>query len=389
MRRNDEDDLKMNKKGFILHLAVVLFVLGIILFLALTNKDVLNIDIKGEWHNDFLTNNYLQAQQELLKLDIIAKRVGSEAALELAMSGGFLENQQSECGTLGKVNIWNNKDKWCFPDFVVNLDQLAKEKFALKGKESFKEINYNGEFFVGKGEEKTITSEVGTYTYDESFAVYLGYSFDKYKSFLLEAKKLVNFCNKEHNLRTCLDKIKLNNWEYGACGSGEVFDSSNRKIKFCVESPTQSNVLIGDTYKTVKYNLALDFTPAKALAVEELSVTLDGNNYKITFTEDSTAESYTLYYTNWQNAPQNIPGSAEQIFSLMPFAGQTNFYKSVAINSIESCSSNLEMGKAYLCNNKITYILVDNELAADKVYYFAVTSVKEGEESQISLFVTR
>lgn len=234
----------MNKKGAVLHWVVfgLLFALGIFLISVATTD--LGLKVKGQWSLTFLEQNYLEAEKELLKLNIVARKIGLGMAQELAEKGGYL--QTSSCGSLNQIPLWNKGSDACFPQVKDKATGIAKERLKEELKKEFSEIGFKDNLFFGKGGKKTISSEVGSYTYDEAFVADLGYSFDEYQELEEKSRELIIRCKSENDLNKCLQTLPAK-WVIGDCEKpGSV---SGRQVPFCVESVQE-----------IKYKFALDFT---------------------------------------------------------------------------------------------------------------------------------
>lgn len=245
----------MNKKAAVMFWAIPIFVAALVLYLVLSDAFSLAAEPKGTWQLDFLNKNYLQAEKNLLLLDSTAKNIGQETALDLARNGGFLEGQQSECGSVDGVNLWNIKEKFCFPDVEKNVKEKVGGKLKLRIKNgNFEEIKYNGNILSAKGRMDTVKSTVGSYTFDTSFSVYLGYSFDEYSKLQEEGLRLVSSCRENENLKECLDNAKKDYWKYGSC-EDEGFPEG-KIVSFCVGSPGLYYI----DNEQVSYEIAFDFS---------------------------------------------------------------------------------------------------------------------------------
>lgn len=243
----------MNKKGVVIHF--VLLGLLIALGTAILYLGDWGLEPKGQWQLDFLKNNYLEAEKELFKNDIIIKQIGLEAAKELAANGGYISGTESSCGKFESVQIWFKEGEWCFPGIKDAMTILVKSKLNQRMPNNrYSEVDFNGPFLTGKGEKGVVSRELATYTFDTSFSVYLGYSFEEYQKLQEEGLRLVASCRGKENLEECLDNAKQNYWKYGSCESEEFPDS--KIVPFCVSSP--GLYYIND--ELVTYGAAFDFS---------------------------------------------------------------------------------------------------------------------------------
>jgi len=238
-----------------MHLVLLGLLIGMGTVFLLGGLFNLGGDVKGQWQLDFLKNNYLEAEKELLKNDIIIKQVGIETAKELAANGGYLPGTESSCGKKGDVQIWFKEGRWCFLGIKGIVADLVKIKLNQKmPANKYSDISFNGPFLTGKGEKVAISRELATYIFDTSFSVYLGYSFEEYEKIQEEGLRLVSSCHGQENLKECLDNAKLNYWKYGSCDNEEFSDS--KMIPFCISSPSLYYI----NNEIVSYGVAFDFS---------------------------------------------------------------------------------------------------------------------------------
>ena len=96
----------MNTKATVIYwtLFVIIAAVGLVFFFS--GQDLISVQSKGLWSVNFLQQNYLPAEKELLQIHIIAGKAGRETALVLAENGGFFPLTVSPCGALGEVNLW-------------------------------------------------------------------------------------------------------------------------------------------------------------------------------------------------------------------------------------------------------------------------------------------
>ncbi len=380
-----------HKKGTIIHwiLLGVLFALGVFFFASKSN--LLSIAPKGEWQLDFLRENYVAAQQELLKTSIVGRNVGSQVALDLARHGGYLPGEESPCGTIEGVQRWNRLDSFCFPPVDENFKQLARLRLAeaLPGKQ-FSEMGISGSLFFARGITETIRTSHARYQYENSFAVNLPYSFEEYTQLELEASLLVEQCRDARNVTACILANKAPHWTQGKCNGMSLEEIPSRLVPFCVDSPAAAVLTLPGIATPLTYSLALDFTPLGPLVVEQLysQATSQGSTSEIIFEPDEFAEGYVLYYTNWQEV-RNRKGTVAEVFEGMPDIAEFGlFSKSVELANPKeiNCPSEKETGRLYRCEDgKLHYLLYDNRLVAGNTY-FTITTTAAGKESSIHHF---
>jgi hypothetical protein len=379
--------MMMNKKGQLIHLAVVLIGLALIIFMAMSSVGTKSTQLKGKWQTDFLKDNYLESEKLLLNIDLIAKKVGTEIIWELSENGGYKKADPSECDFVDKIRLWNNEELWCFPDIQKKISEygLYKIKLALNNL-YINSVGYEGDIFYGNGDKFTIKSEYAKYTFETDFAVHLGYNIDEYDLIKEYSQKLVTTCQNNKELQSCLDSNKLEYWSYNSCTDEEYFEE-NRKVIFCVKSPNLYYLQKDEeSSKLITYHFALDFTPTEALQVESFGVSKEDNVYEIKFPQEDTADSYKVYYTNINRESLNLEefqGKAEQIF-VFPEAG--DFLDYIEITELRDCQDNKEINQAYKCDSEIIFKLEKD--FGDKQGYFAITTVKDDQESDINGFHT-
>lgn len=375
----------MNRHGAILHWIMFGILIAMGIFFVASNLGQQQVEQKGKWSLDFLEQNYAEAEKRLLTTTIIGKKAGVNSALELASRGGFLADELTFCGKVGEIYLWNKESTFCSPNIKHNLPIVARAQLVqeLPGKE-FSALDYSGTVFFGKGPLETISTPGASYTFENSFAVDLGYSFEEYAQLENDARQLLSTCKDQDILGTCVNGQKPTYWHYHSCFGPEVIPSSTRILDFCVTSPTDA-MLNGNL---VQYRLALDFTPSTALMVTDFSVEHIGSQYQITFRPQTTADSYLIHYTDWQQVAGKS-GDVEDIFSTMPSTVGL-FHKTVAVENptTVNCPADKVPGTTYLClgeTNSIMYVLEDTAIQLGQTY-LAVTSVRNDQESKIGYF---
>ena len=369
----------MNKKARVIHF--VNFAILVIIVIVLISQPPPTLKVKGSWQTDLLQKTHLEAQKDLLKQDITAKGIGRYVAKQLAVNSGFFPNVESPCGnTSNNIHQWNKLEQECFPDYKTNSvtlsESILKNKFP---KRSFKNIQYVDTLFTAKGNKENINIEKARYFYDTSFAVDIGYDFIEYENLKDKARNLLTSCRNKRDLVPCIKKPVL--WNYGSCENEQQLDPQNRLVEFCVEGISNRVPL--------DYIFALDFTPTTPFEVENtlVSYNQDTNTYEITFDNDEFADGYNIYFTNAINLA-SYQGKVEGIYILEAAA---EFLEKISINKNELITdqnkcNNKEKSKAYLCEDKITYILQNQLLIEGEDYLFATTTHAMNQESTINGF---
>jgi hypothetical protein len=381
----------MNQKGAMFHWIFFIVLLALAVFFMYNNKDVLNVGVKGEWSTDFLTENYLPAKKILLENNVLAKETATETFFELAGNGGFSKDTSSECGKYGGANLWNEKNNNCFPNVGDSFSLAMSKNLQLKSNKAFWNVMFNENFISGKGDTNVIIDGDNEYRFNDGFATQLFYKMEDYDTLFGRTVELLSKCDQAASadlLKNCLDTEKPTSWEYGDCQNPNYVEQ-DRKIKFCAISPYNiylTNSASGQK-ELVIYNFALDFTPTEAISVGSLEVQADENEILISFNHDETAESYAIYYTDYLNL-EGQTGNAQEMFNLIPdFLGYTVQIFGVT-NWQESCSFTTS-NQAYLCNGVITYKFNKVDLITKSGgYLFAITSLKEGSESEVKEMLT-
>lgn len=245
-------NMTRSKSGEMFHWIVIIGLPLAFITFFLAGGVKVQVESKGTWQFDFLYNNYLAAEKELLKTSIIGKQAGIETAQELAALGGNLPGIIPSCGELNGVTFWNKADTFCFPDIKKNVESLGKAKLNVATGKIFSKVGYENTVFYGIGGKETITTKYAHYTYDNSFSVDIGYSFDEYGQLFQEATTLVNQCRGKDI--ECIKSNKLSHWHFESCAA-EIVPTSGTEFSFCVDSPSNTEI---DGNK-LEYKLALDF----------------------------------------------------------------------------------------------------------------------------------
>ena len=370
----------MDKKGKIIHW--LNFALIVIVVYVLISQSGPTLQVKGSWHTGLIKNTYLEAQKDLLQQDIVVKGIGRYTVKQLAPNGGFFPKANSTCGkTSNNFQLWNKLEKECFPEYKKNAvalsEAILKEKLSSK---KFINIKFNETLFTAKGSKKNINTNYARYFYDTSFAVDLGYEIKEYEKIKKTAQKLLVTCRNKRNLTSCIKKPVL--WHYGSCENDQELDLQNRVVEFCVEGISSRLPL--------NYHFALDFTPTSPFEVENLLVSYNQNNntYEISFDQDILVDGYNIYFTNILNL-EDYYGKAKDVLvlgSLGQFSPEKIIIVKNEIIKNQSICNSLENNKAYLCDNKIKYILKNQLLEQGKDHSFSVTTIKDNQESNINGF---
>ncbi len=372
---------KMNKKAAMFHWIIFGIVGAIALFFILTAKVNVGMEAKGTWQLTFLKENYLPAEKEAIKLNVQARELGRELAQELAINGGFKTGP--DCGVVDGIPLWNFQERWCVPDPEKGIKELFLEKKRV-GKapielQDIEEVGIQGSLFFGQGVPKTISSRVGTYTYNTAFSISLGYTFDEYQEVEKEAGALVAGCRSRKDLKNCIAEKKPERWMAGLCDD-QPREGSKRTLPFCRAS----------SFPPVRYQLGLDFVPTKPFVVESFAVKPVEQGYEFRWEQDPAAERYVLYYTNWPGA-KNRKGAVDEVFetglsltTLGYFREKVSLENPAAVN----CPTEKKVGVAYLCAEEkvmVVYLFKDDRIKPGEAYG-TVTAVKGEQESAIDHF---
>jgi len=377
----------MNKKGAILHWTFAIFLVAIILFLSLQGRQENVSLVKGEWQVEFLQDNYFQAERELLEIDAIAKEVGISVIGEIASNGGYLES--SSCGNVNGVALWKKDCLLGYDGATVTLAETLLEQQLPEIE--FSEVGFTNGLFWAKGPEQNVSTEDNSYFYKASFAIPFDYNLnEEYNQLQQDAFTLVAKCQAAENLQECLNEEKLLYWEVGNCNGDYI--EIDRKVVFCASSPFSVRLPFGSgTYRSfqhLEYQFALDFTPTTPFSLVGVTVDKVGEDYLLQFPL-TDAESYRLHYTDWPDV-MGAEGIVEEIFPQgisLDSRGFVEEHVSIDSPSISSCSPNVA-NLAYLCDDQVLYLLKDTGLVGLSPLSFAVTAIKNSEESPISEFIT-
>lgn len=255
----------MNKKGLLLSLAFWLVFLAIIAYLGMTVAQGGAVaGVKGKWHVDFLTKNYLQAEQKLLIYDSAIYNTAVDVAWEMASHGGFIIENPSSCGTTSSgVSLWYKSGQLCLPLIDKAMEKtksLLQQKIKTR---TYQNLEYDKTILRGDGEKETITSSVGTYIFSTSFFIDFGYSYDEYLQLTGEAWQMLLQCGGKEVLQSCLDENKPSHWKYSSCAN-PLFNQEKGVVVFCIESPNRYVLPVGEelfrSRELVTYKIGLDFS---------------------------------------------------------------------------------------------------------------------------------
>jgi len=376
----------MNRKGMVFFWILLVILLGVGISL-MVNYTFQAGETKGVWALSFIRATQ-EAEKDLLVIDSKAQKVAENVSKEVS-SQVFKEDLG--CGKAQEVPLWNKKERFC----SLQIEEKFAQKFnsLLDPQDIFNyTLFFQGQELIGKTSvykavtpaTKGIIPTEGRsaglltfyeaylikpfdlrYDYNPSFRVKVNLSLPYYVELERQARLLVRTCQSEIDLKTCLNGNKNDTWKYGRCGKEEYLQDG-RKVVFCV--------------KEKKINFALDFTSPSVSSPKGLQVSLQGNSVKVSFNPVTEAESYNLYYTNWNPAPIDYPQEAKSLF----FASQGKyFYSKQTIANPQPCPTDHQANVPYLCGNEILYWLEEAKIIPGEYYYFTVTSLKGSEESLV------
>jgi len=365
--------------------------------LLLVSKGLPGTLVKGENQLNFLQLNYLEAEKELLKTEIIATNIGREVSFSLAQQGGFNQDSISPCGQISGINLWNKGAQSCFPEVKQIARDLALQRLSQAlPTDSFSEVGFIGGAFFGNGSKVEIKSLNSKYTFRNSFSVPLNYYFEDYARFFADAQQMISSCRDRTDLRECITEVKPSYWKFGSC-SAEFFPETGRSIPFCVQSPLQSKFSLGTNLAVISvdaiYLLALDFSSSAPLSIQDLTIAWDKTESKFTlqFSRDLLAKKYTIYYTNYplpltsSGTPQEVFGNVAEDFEFFKDSQQFRDQDLVLDPAACTSSSVRQPLTPYLCGNDIIYELSDSRgrFTEPGSYVMAITTSWENKESKI------
>ncbi|MEK6937560.1 MAG: hypothetical protein AABX04_00805 [Nanoarchaeota archaeon] len=381
---------KMNKKGLIFYwiLIVVIFAIA---FIYLGVEDLKLNQTKGFWSASYI-RAFQQSETNLLVLDDAVLSLVKETKQELLP---LLITKDWGCGKVSEHVLLNSPAKFCSPPLKETFLSLVQEKLTKKNLTgynlSYVEGSLYGKSFIKAAINSrnptyipTERKSVGMFTIYEAYLVYPFYlNYEYNPSFQIKAElnqteydllvkkgiTLVQQCASELNLQECLLKNKPEGWKFSSCKS-EEYSESNRQVLFCV------------SLDEVEFNFALDFTTKNIFSPQDTQVSLQGNQVKVSFTPVAEAESYKLYYTNWNYQPDSYPQEAKSLF----FASQGSYFytvKPLSNPAEDNCPITRQVNTAYRCGNQILYWLEDIKIVPGQFYYLTITALKNGEESLV------
>jgi hypothetical protein len=361
----------MNKKAGVLHWTLF----GILAALAFFFLLIADLDLgdiaKGTWELGAL-EVFHEAKVDLAVIDSTAVFIS-----ELVSKRFKLLDENMGCGLHDNVALLNIKDKIC------DLKQKAADKFKLEftqeAKESltYDELIIDENYLVGKENDFKIKrqhkGDAGnlfsvTYSYNPSFRVKIPI-LNKYVTIQNSVYALFNKCKNNVDLKKCLDKNKRTDWKYGKC-SAENYNDAERKVIFCMD----------------KESFTIDFYSNEPFPVTELTVEpITGTDqYQVSFPYDQFADEFKIYFTNDLSIQMDYQGKAEDVIILNPdnYLKEVSFKQTSIVKDESKCSSR-SSGKAYLCNQKIIYIIDHAQLEQGKDYLFTATTIKIDPDSFI------
>ncbi|MBI2666429.1 hypothetical protein HYX13_02340 [Candidatus Woesearchaeota archaeon] len=388
----------INKRGAVFHWIVfgIIGALGIFLFFASQAPGLQTV--KGTWQQGLLYDGFFPAEAELLEQDVRLQHLFRETAQEVTASGAFLSSSGSPCGEIESKNIWDDRQGGCFPDIL----QTFQQSFALRLEEKypqyvFSEMRWDGQSLIGKSRLSFIPSQLNKlpkssvleYSTPAGFSLDASSLIEAYTTVSSEARTLLQKCRNERDATACItaeitetpeksaEKLNLPHWKYASCSEEKEIPVGERKLPFCVQEGI------------FQFQLALDFTPEKPFAVDNLDVfyVSGQNGYELRFKQDTFAENYKIYYTDFLEFVKT-QGTGEEVFQQVLYGFLQE--KLILGNEVqENCPAGAEKQKgiAYHCGEEVVYFIDDSRLTADGDYVFGVTALLGGKESDILFLV--
>jgi hypothetical protein len=384
----------MNRKGMVFFWVLLVILLGVGISL-MVNYTFQAGETKGVWALSFMRATQ-EAEKDLLVIDSRAQKVADNVSQEISSQ---IFKEDLGCGKVQGVTLWNKKEMFCplkiQEEFSHRFNSIFDEQHFFNYTLIFQEQQLIGKTSQSKEVTPTTKGVIPTegrsaglftfyeaylikpfdlrYNYNPGFRVKLDFSIDYYAELEQQARLLVRTCQDEADLKNCLDLNKEIDWKYGKCEKEEyLFDE--RKVLFCVGIKE----LFGIPFNRV--NFALDFTSPAISSPKGVRVSLQGAQIKVSFNTVAEAEEYHLYYTNWDPASESYPQEAQKLF----FASQGKyFYSKQKLSTPQACPIEHQVNVPYRCGDQIIYWLNDSKIIPGEYYYFAVTSLKESEESLV------
>ncbi len=248
-----------NKKGF------EVFLLGMVLvFIILTTYTTLQIIkrqnetkeqdkettggvyVLGNTGISFIETTH-ELEEHLFYLDQKSKLEIYNSINQLGMYGGF--TGISGCGTYDTYNKWSNNAQECYPDYKLNLAEIAKTILAsvnsnpvLPTKFSLK-IGTEGNKTKVSGEtSEFIILAKGTYKYMPSFEYLVDYKLTYYGLLIAKSKLINETCKFELNLTACV-KETIKDMQMLSLAADPNPD--DRILKF--DAVSENKILVHDT----------------------------------------------------------------------------------------------------------------------------------------------
>ncbi len=380
-----------SKKGAVFHWIVFGLIFAVGLYFYLSGQSTITTPVRGIWSSQFLEDTYYPFLKDELGLAAKAKNIASQELLEITSSGGVFD--KNDCTNPTPYPFWNRENQFCFPQaktlFITRLGPKLQSAYPQYPK---LEVGVVGEELYGKASPYTLkqtTNFFASYTYTPSFSLNLGYNFEEFVQIEEEALGLINTCRNVKELESCLAQQRKTHWTIGPCSSDSgQFSQVPRTQRFCVSSPNKYTIFSSDgLIVPLIYKFSLDFTQTSGIVVSNIQVSENEQLYELTFPFDQSPSSYTIYYTNYPNAKEK-KGTPSTIFGdfFSTYAwGSLEIKQSAIINEISFCTDKDSrlFHTAYLCNEKLIYMIDKATLPDLTSYFFTVTATKNSEESEI------
>ncbi len=183
-------------------------------------------EVTGGWQLDTLEYFADSAEEHLFRIETGVLQAFNDHLDAISLGGGA-----TVCGTHAGVAVWNSLAAWCGP--TVTLDGLSERITTATGRE-FSNVQLIDVWLVGEGEEETIQSPRGKYTYDTDFGVHVASSLEELYTVEEKAQEFES-CVGVQERKACLDPLMPALWTYGKCGENLQEINHLQYITFCAE----------------------------------------------------------------------------------------------------------------------------------------------------------
>ena len=257
--------MKSKKGAVFIYILVPLFMAAVINYyiLTLSTSPFQLQSFIGAKQSQFLITSQ-NFEKEIIYLEQSGKIAADQSFIVLAEQGGFILN--SPCGKISNINLWNTKDRTCFPDYENNFKAFLLRNFKRQRSDVGYVFSLIGEDIIFNADKDIVydvvynQKKIGFYQPRHSFMINREYDLKEYLTLRFEAEELLEKCKGKDDISSCVKEKKQLSWKLGSCEG--VVINSDKKMNFCVSTNIVFPFALDEegNNKKLEYSFALDFS---------------------------------------------------------------------------------------------------------------------------------